>query len=163
ISVFLGDELNDVLRQIESGRRGGDASRRGQKLRVGVDTLPPLPKDTTDRNRTSPFAFTGNKFEFRMVGSGDSISCANIMLNAAVADALGQFADRLESGEGDFDARLHALIKDTIRAHKRILFNGNGYEDSWIREAEARGLLNLRTTPDALQMVLVPENIDMLV
>ena len=98
-----------------------------------------------------------------MVGSGDSISCANIMLNAAVADALGRFADRLENGEGDFDTRLHTLIRDTIRAHRRILFNGNGYDESWTREAEARGLLNLRTTPDALQMVLVPENIDMLV
>ncbi len=161
ISVFLGDELSAVLDAIENDSPYAGAEKR--RLRLGADVLPRFNRDTTDRNRTSPFAFTGNKFEFRMVGSGDSISCANIMLNAAVADALGQFADRLESGEGDFDTRLHELIKDTIRAHKRILFNGNGYEESWIQEAEARGLLNLRTTPDALQMVLVPENIDMLV
>jgi len=126
--------------------------------------LPRFNRDTTDRNRTSPFAFTGNKFEFRMVGSSDSISGANIMLNSAVAESLRQFADQLEGGEGDFDARLHELIKAAITRHKRILFNGNGYDDAWIEEAvEKRGLLNLRTTPDALQMVLVPENVEMLV
>ena len=161
ISIFLGDELSAVLNAIENDSPYEGTEKR--RLRLGADVLPRFNRDTTDRNRTSPFAFTGNKFEFRMVGSGDSISCANIMLNAAVADALGQFADRLESGEGDFDTRLHALIKDTIRAHKRILFNGNGYDEAWTKEAEKRGLLNLRTTPDALQMVLVPENIDMLV
>ena len=161
ISIFLGDELSAVLNAIENDSPYEEKEKR--RLRLGADVLPRFNRDTTDRNRTSPFAFTGNKFEFRMVGSGDSISCANIMLNAAVADALGQFADRLESGEGDFDTRLHALIKDTIRAHKRILFNGNGYDEAWTKEAEKRGLLNLRTTPDALQMVLVPENINMLV
>ena len=125
--------------------------------------LPRFNRDTTDRNRTSPFAFTGNKFEFRMVGSNDSISCANIMINAAVAEALRQFADELEGCTGDFDARLHELIRENIKAHKRILFNGNGYDESWIKEAtEERGLLNLRTTPDALQMVLAPENMEML-
>ena len=162
ISIFLGDELSAVLGAIETESPYAGTEKR--RLRLGADVLPRFNRDTTDRNRTSPFAFTGNKFEFRMVGSGDSISCANIMLNSAVADALGSFADVLENGEGDFDSRLHELIRDTIRAHKRILFNGNGYDEAWTKEAETeRGLLNLRTTPDALQMVLVPENIDMLV
>ena len=160
ISIFLGDELTAVLEAIETDSPYQGAEKR--RIRLGADVLPRFNRDTTDRNRTSPFAFTGNKFEFRMVGSSDSISCANIMLNAAVAEALGQFADRLEAAE-DFDACLHALIKETITAHKRILFNGNGYDDAWIKEAtEVRGLLNLRTTPDALQMVLAPENIAML-
>ena len=162
ISVFLGDELTAVLNAIENDSPYTGAEKR--RLRLGADVLPRFNRDTTDRNRTSPFAFTGNKFEFRMVGSSDSISCANIMLNAAVADALGQFADRLENGEGDFDTRLHELIKETVREHRRILFNGNGYDEGWIREAtEVRGLLNLRTTPDALQTVLEPKNMEMLV
>ncbi|MDO5459616.1 MAG: glutamine synthetase III, partial [Eubacteriales bacterium] len=162
ISIFLGDELSAVLEAIEKDTPyEGSHARR---LRLGADVLPRFNRDTTDRNRTSPFAFTGNKFEFRMVGSSDSISCANIMLNTAVAESLRQFADRLEGGEGDFDGRLHELIKETIIRHKRILFNGNGYDEAWIREAvEERGLLNLRTTPDAMQMVLVPENVEMLV
>ena len=162
VSMFLGDELTAVLDAIENDSPYAGVEKR--RLRLGADVLPRFNRDTTDRNRTSPFAFTGNKFEFRMVGSSDSISCANIMINAAVAESLRQFADCLEAGEGDFDARLHALIKENITAHKRILFNGNGYDDSWIREAtEVRGLLNLRTTPDAMQMVLHPENIGMLV
>ena len=162
ISIFLGDELTAVLDAIESDSPYAGTEKR--RLRLGADVLPRFTRDVTDRNRTSPFAFTGNKFEFRMVGSADSISCANIMINAAVAESLRQFADKLESGEGDFDERLHALIRETIRAHKRILFNGNGYDESWMREAtEVRGLLNLRTTPDALQMVLVPENTEMLI
>ena len=162
ISIFLGDELTAVLDAIENDSPYIGTEKR--RLRLGADVLPRFNRDTTDRNRTSPFAFTGNKFEFRMVGSNDSISGANIMLNAAVAEALRQFADRLESGEGDFDTRLHELIKENIRAHKRILFNGNGYDDAWIKEAvEVRGLKNLRTTPDALQMVLHPENVEMLI
>ena len=162
ISVFLGDELSAVLDAIETESPYAGAERR--RLRLGADVLPRFNRDTTDRNRTSPFAFTGNKFEFRMVGSSDSISCANIMINAAVAESLRQFADRLESAEGDFDAQLHELIRETIAAHKRIVFNGNGYDEAWIKEAvEERGLLNLRTTPDALQMALVPENVEMLV
>ena len=161
ISIFLGDELSAVLEAIESESPYSGAEKR--RLRLGADVLPRFNRDTTDRNRTSPFAFTGNKFEFRMVGSNDSISCANIMLNTAVAEALSQFADRLENCEGDFDSCLHELIKENITAHKRILFNGNGYDEAWIREAtEERGLLNLRTTPDAMQMVLVPENVEML-
>ncbi len=162
ISVFLGDELSAVLRAIETESPYAGTEKR--RLRLGADVLPRFNRDTTDRNRTSPFAFTGNKFEFRMVGSSDSISCANIMINAAVAEALRQFADRLESAEGDFDANLHELIRESVSKHKRIVFNGNGYDEAWIREAtEQRGLKNLRTTPDALQMVLHPENVEMLV
>ena len=161
ISVFLGDELSAVLDAIETDSPYAGTEKR--RLRLGADVLPRFNRDTTDRNRTSPFAFTGNKFEFRMVGSADSISCANIMLNSAVAEALRQFADALEGAGDEFDVRLHDLIRDNIRAHKRILFNGNGYDDSWIREAtEVRGLLNLRTTPEAMQAVLHPENIEML-
>ena len=161
ISVFLGDELSAVLEAIETESPYAGTEKR--RLRLGADVLPRFNRDTTDRNRTSPFAFTSNKFEFRMVGSSDSISCANIMINAAVAEALRQFADEMEGWTGDFDASLHELIRKNIKAHKRILFNGNGYDESWIREAtEERGLLNLRTTPDALQMVLVPENMEML-
>ena len=161
ISIFLGDELSAVLDAIETD--GPYAGTEKRRIRLGVDVLPRFNRDATDRNRTSPFAFTGNKFEFRMVGSNDSISCANIMINAAVAEALRQFADALEGCTDDFDTCLHELIRENITAHKRILFNGNGYDESWIREAtEERGLLNLRTTPDALQMVLVPENMEML-
>ena len=161
ISIFLGDELSAVLDAIETDSPYAGTEKR--RIRLGADVLPRFNRDTTDRNRTSPFAFTGNKFEFRMVGSNDSISCANIMINAAVAEALRQFADTLEGCTGDFDTSLHELIRENITAHKRILFNGNGYDESWIREAtEERGLLNLRTTPDALQMVLVPENMEML-
>ena len=162
VSMFLGDELTAVLDAIEKDSPYAGTEKR--RLRLGADVLPRFNRDTTDRNRTSPFAFTGNKFEFRMVGSSDSISCANIMINAAVAESLRQFADCLENGEGDFDTRLHNLIKENITAHKRILFNGNGYDDAWIKEAtEVRGLKNLRTTPDAMQMVLHPENVEMLI
>jgi glutamine synthetase len=161
ISIFLGDELSAVLDAIETDSPYAGTEKR--RIRLGADVLPRFNRDTTDRNRTSPFAFTGNKFEFRMVGSNDSISCANIMINAAVAEALRQFADELEGSTEDFDTCLHELIRENIKAHKRILFNGNGYDDAWIREAtEVRGLKNLRTTPDALQMVLDPENIQML-
>ena len=161
ISIFLGDELSAVLDAIETDSPYAGTEKR--RIRLGADVLPRFNRDTTDRNRTSPFAFTGNKFEFRMVGSNDSISCANIMINAAVAEALRQFADALEGCTDDFDTCLHELIRENIKSHKRILFNGNGYDDAWIKEAtEERGLLNLRTTPDALQMVLVPENMEML-
>ena len=160
ISIFLGDELTAVLDAIET-----DTPYSGTEktvLKLGVHVLPKFTRDTTDRNRTSPFAFTGNKFEFRMVGSSDSIACANIMLNAAMAETLKEFADRLE-GVPDFESALHDLIKETIKAHKRIIFNGNGYDDAWIKEAtEKRGLLNLRTTPDALATVLEKKNVEML-
>ena len=160
ISIFLGDELTAVLDAIET-----DTPYSGTEktvLKLGVHVLPKFTRDTTDRNRTSPIAFTGNKFEFRMVGSSDSIACANIMLNAAMAETLKEFADRLE-GVSDFESALHDLIKETIKAHKRIIFNGNGYDDAWIKEAtEKRGLLNLRTTPDALSTVLEKKNVEML-
>ena len=160
ISIFLGDELTAILDAIET-----DTPYNGTEktiLKLGVHVLPKFTRDTTDRNRTSPFAFTGNKFEFRMVGSSDSIACANIMLNAAMAETLKEFADRLE-GVPDFESALHDLIKETIKAHKRIIFNGNGYDDAWITEAtEKRGLLNLRTTPDALATVLEKKNVEML-
>ena len=160
ISIFLGDELTAVLDAIET-----DTPYSGTEktvLKLGVHVLPEFTRDTTDRNRTSPFAFTGNKFEFRMVGSSDSIACANIMLNAAMAETLKEFSDRLE-GVSDFESALHDLIKETIKAHKRIIFNGNGYDDAWIKEAtEKRGLLNLRTTPDALATVLEKKNVEML-
>ena len=160
ISIFLGDELTAVLDAIET-----DTPYSGTEktvLKLGVHVLPKFTRDTTDRNRTSTFAFTGNKFEFRMVGSSDSIACANIMLNAAMAETLKEFADRLE-GVPDFESALHDLIKEAIKAHKRIIFNGNGYDDAWIKEAtEKRGLLNLRTTPDALSTVLEKKNVEML-
>ena len=160
ISIFLGDELTAVLDAIET-----DTPYSGTEktvLKLGVHVLPKFTRDTTDRNRTSPFAFTGNKFEFRMVGSSDSIACANIMLNAAMAETLKEFADRLE-GVSDFESALHDVIKETIKAHKRIIFNGNGYDDAWIKEAtEKRGLLNLRTTPDALVTALEKKNVEML-
>ena len=160
ISIFLGDELTAVLDAIETDSPYAGAEKKPMKL--GVDILPRFTRDTTDRNRTSPFAFTGNKFEFRMVGSGDSIACANIMINTAVAEALRQFADELEQAK-DLDGQLHALIKRTITAHKRVIFNGNGYDDAWIREAtEQRGLLNLRTTADALPWLLETKNAETL-
>lgn len=156
VSVFLGDELTDILQSIETDIPLG--TKEKELLRVGVHTLPKFPKDTTDRNRTSPFAFTGNKFEFRMLGSAASVSDANTVLNTAVAESLKQFADELETAS-DFETALHALIKKEITAHKRIVFNGNGYDDKWIAEAEKRGLLNLKTTPDALPYFLKEKNI----
>ena len=156
VSMFLGDDLSEILEAIESGSAYG--SREKELLRIGVHTLPKFPKDTTDRNRTSPFAFTGNKFEFRMLGSAASISCTNTVLNTVVAEELKGFADQLEGAE-DFEAALHNLIQKTIKDHKRIIFNGDGYDDSWVREAEARGLLNLKATPDALAYLLSEKNL----
>ena len=158
ISIFLGSELTEILEAIEADN-SYDAKEK-ELLRVGVHTLPKFRKDTTDRNRTSPFAFTGNKFEFRMLGSSASISGPNIILNTAVAEVLKQFAEMLQSST-DFEADLHELIKTTIKEHKRIIFNGNGYDDIWIAEAEKRGLLNLRTTPDALPYFIKKKNIDL--
>jgi glutamine synthetase len=132
-------------------------------MKLGVDVLPKFNRDNTDRNRTSPFAFTGNKFEFRMLGSSNSIACANIMLNSAVAESLKIYADRLENAK-DFETALHEMIKKTIKDHKRIIFNGNGYDESWIKEAtEKRGLLNYRTTADAIPHLLDKKNVDMLI
>ena len=159
VSMFLGDELTAILEAIESDTPYSAAEKTQMKL--GVHTLPRFARDTTDRNRTSPFAFTGNKFEFRMVGSSDSIACCNIMLNTAVAESLKQFADELE-GADNFESSLHALIQKTIKAHKRIIFNGNGYEDAWLEEAARRGLSNLRTTPDCVPHMLDKKNVEML-
>ena len=160
VSMFLGDELNAVLEAIETDTPYKGAEKTQMKL--GALVLPKFNRDTTDRNRTSPFAFTGNKFEFRMLGSSNSIACANIMLNAAVAESLKIYADRLENAD-DFETALHEMIKKTIKDHKRIIFNGNGYDDEWIKEAtEKRGLLNLRTTPDAIPHLLDKKNVDML-
>lgn len=160
VSIFLGDELNGVLEAIETDTPYQGAEKTQMKL--GVDVLPKFNRDTTDRNRTSPFAFTGNKFEFRMLGSSNSIACANIMLNSAVAEALKVYADRLE-GVADFETALHEMIKKTIKDHKHIIFNGNGYDESWIREAtEERGLLNYRTTADCMPHLLDKKNVEML-
>ena len=160
VSMFLGNELNAVLEAIENDTPYEYAEKTQMKL--GVDVLPKFNRDTTDRNRTSPFAFTGNKFEFRMLGSSNSIACANIMLNSAVAESLKVYADRLEKAE-DFETALHDMIRKTIKDHKRIIFNGNGYDDAWIKEAtEERGLSNLRTTPDAIPHILDEENVRML-
>ena len=160
ISMFVGDELGAVLDAIENDTPYQGTEKTQMKL--GVDVLPKFNSDTTDRNRTSPFAFTGNKFEFRMLGSSNSIACANIMLNAAVAESLKIYADRLE-GASDFETALHDMIKKTIKDHKRIIFNGNGYDDAWIKEAtEVRGLLNYRTTADCMPHLLDRKNVDML-
>ncbi len=160
ISMFLGDELNAVLDAIENDKPYTDMVK--QKMQLGVDILPRISKDTTDRNRTSPFAFTGNKFEFRSLGSSNSIACANIMLNSAVAESLKIFADRLETSS-DFENDLHALIKETVKEHKRIIFNGNGYDDAWVKEAtEVRGLKNYKTTPDCMPHLLDEKNVNML-
>ena len=160
VSIFLGDELTAILDAIEADSPYNAAEKTVMKL--GVHVLPKFIRDTTDRNRTSPFAFTGNKFEFRMLGSSNSIACANIMLNGAVAQSLKLFADELEKAD-DFEGALHDLIRRTIHEHKRIIFNGNGYDDAWIKEAtEKRGLLNLRTTPDAMPTILEEKNVSML-
>lgn len=161
ISIFLGDELSAILDAIKN-----DTVYEGMedtKIKLGVHSLPRFSRDTTDRNRTSPFAFTGNKFEFRSLGSANSIACCNIMLNAAVAESLNQYADELEGAE-NFEDALHELIKRVITDHQRILFDGNGYSDEWVKEAtEVRGLSNLKTTADAMPKLLDKKNVDMLI
>ena len=156
ISMFLGDELTEVLEAIENDN--ACTAREKVLMKVGVHVLPRFSKDTTDRNRTSPFAFTGNKFEFRMPGSTVSIAGPNMVLNTAVAEELCQFADELEQAD-DFEVSLHSLIKRVIREHKRIIFNGNGYDEEWLEEAARRGLLNLRTTPDCMPHFLSDKNV----
>ena len=158
ISMFLGDELTAILSAIEAGVPYGGAEHK--KLSTGVHVLPDLSMDTTDRNRTSPFAFTGNKFEFRSLGSAISIACPNIMLNTIVAEELRQFANELESAD-DLSAAVTALVKRVVSEHKRIIFNGDGYSEEWVEEAERRGLLNLRTTVDALPRYLDQKNIEL--
>lgn len=156
VSMFVGDELEAIIEAIEKGETHTDVDKT--MMSIGVSVLPAIPKDTTDRNRTSPFAFTGNKFEFRMPGSTFNIACTNIMLNTAVAEELRQFADELEAAK-DFDAALAALIQREIKAHKRIIFNGNGYGADWPAEAERRGLLNLKSTPDAIPYYTMDKNV----
>ena len=158
MSIYVGDELEAILKAIKDGKTyTGNGSK---KMSIGVDVLPAIPKDSTDRNRTSPFAFTGNRFEFRSVGSNLSISGPNTILNAILADSLSKFADELEKAE-NFDKELQNLIKREITAHWRILFNGNGYGEEWIKEAEKRGLKNFRTTPDAMAHYLDKKNIEL--
>ncbi len=156
ISVFLGDELTAVLESIEGGSEYDKKYKR--EMAVGVDAIPVFPKDTTDRNRTSPFAFTGNKFEFRMVGSKLSIAGPNMVLNTIVAEELSQFADALEKAD-NFSEALNTLLKDTIKNHKRIIFNGNNYTDKWVEEAEKRGLLNLKATPESLPYFVTEKSV----
>ncbi|MDY4466690.1 MAG: glutamine synthetase III [Candidatus Treponema excrementipullorum] len=158
ISMFVGDELEALLESIQKGVPYD--SKDKEVLRLGVDALPDLPKDNTDRNRTSPFAFTGNKFEFRSLGSSLSISCPNIMLNTIIAEEFRQFADILESSQ-DFNADLNKLIKTTLHQHSRIIFNGNGYSQEWVEEAKQRGLLNLKTTTDAMPTFLEKKNVQL--
>ena len=158
VSMFLGDELTDIRTAIE--KESAYEGKEKTQMKIGVHVIPKFPKDSTDRNRTSPFAFTGNKFEFRMVGSAASISEANIVLNTAVAEELKQFADELENAT-DFTGALHDLIKKTVTEHKRIIFNGNGYNDEWLKEAEKRGLLNLKSTPECLPYFLKEKNVEL--
>lgn len=156
VSMFLGEELTEILEALESG--ADYHNKEKHQMEIGVTVLPHFPKDTTDRNRTSPFAFTGNKFEFRMLGSSASIAGSNIVLNTIVAESLRQFADELETA-GDFKGALGALIKKTVHEHKRIIFNGNNYADEWVAEAKKRGLLNLKTTVDARPRFMDEKNV----
>ena len=160
VSIFLGDELTAVLDAIEKDEKY--EGKEKEQMRVGVHILPKFPKDTTDRNRTSPFAFTGNKFEFRMLGSSASIADTNTVINTAVTQVLNEFYEILKDAD-NFTEKLHDLIKDTIKNHKRILFNGNGYDDAWLREAEKRGLSNLKSTPEAVSHYLDRKNIELFV
>ena len=156
VSMFIGDELEEVIESIEKGT--DYKGNKKQNMEIGVHVLPNFPKDTTDRNRTSPFAFTGNKFEFRMLGSNQSISDANIVLNTAVAEELKQFADELEGAE-DFTKTLNEIIRRTIKEHKRIIFNGDGYADAWQSEAKKRGLLNYKTAVEAIPHFVDEKNV----
>lgn len=155
ISIFLGDQLEDVLEQIEKGP--ATSSKSSSKLTIGVNTLPALPKDATDRNRTSPFAFTGNKFEFRMVPSSASIAGCNFVLNTIVAETLSEIAERLENAS-DLDAEIQAILTEIVKKHKRVIFNGNGYSDEWVVEAEKRGLPNIKSTVEAAKAMINPKN-----
>ena len=158
VSMFLGDELDDIIKSIIND--DVYIKKDKQVMKAGISAIPRFSKDTTDRNRTSPFAFTGNKFEFRMLGSTSSIACPNTIINTFIADELASFADILENAE-DFDAELNKLIKDTFVNHSRIIFNGNNYSDEWVVEAERRGLLNLRTTPEALPYYIDRKNVEL--
>ena len=160
VSIFLGDELTDILKSIENDTFFNN--KHAVQMDIGAKVLPHFTKDTTDRNRTSPFAFTGNKFEFRMLGSAASVANPNIVLNTAVAEVLAEFSATLKDvPEDEMESAVHALLKKTIEEHKRIIFNGNGYTDEWVEEAEKRGLYNLKTTPDALPHFIDEKNIEL--
>jgi glutamine synthetase len=159
ISIFLGDQLTDILEQIENG--GATSSKTSADLKIGVTTLPALPKDATDRNRTSPFAFTGNKFEFRMVPSSASIAAPNFTLNTIVAEVLSGIADRLEKAT-DVNLEVQNILSEIVKNHKRVIFNGNGYSDEWISEAEGRGLPNIKTTVESIQALISEKNLDVM-
>ena len=150
VSIFLGEQLTDIFEQLAKG--GAKSSQQGGTLKLGVSTLPPLPKDSTDRNRTSPFAFTGNKFEFRMVGSSQSIAGPNFALNTIVADALSEIADELEKA-GDVPAAAQKILQDIVTKHARVIFNGDNYSEEWVAEAAKRGLPNIRSTVEALKTI----------
>lgn len=159
ISIFLGDQLTDILEQIENG--GAKTSKGSSALRIGVNTLPSLPKDATDRNRTSPFAFTGNKFEFRMVPSSASIAGCNFVLNTIVAEVLSEVADRLE-GAADVDAEIETILAEYVKNHKRIIFNGNGYSEEWVEEAARRGLPNIKSTVESTKALIAEKNLEVM-
>jgi glutamine synthetase len=164
VSIFLGDQLTDIIEQIEKG--GAKTSKEGGVIHVGVDSLPQLAKDTTDRNRTSPFAFTGAKFEFRAVGSNQNPSAANMVLNTIVAEALSDICDQLEADKKagkNFNESLQKVLQAVIKKHKRVLYNGDGYIEEWQKEAKKRGLPNLKTTPEALESINAKKNIAVLV
>ncbi|MBO6048458.1 MAG: glutamine synthetase type III, partial [Spirochaetales bacterium] len=158
ISIFLGDELTEIMESIAAGKAAKGAAKT--KMELGVHVLPSIPKDTTDRNRTSPFAFTGNKFEFRMLGSSFSVSGPNIVLNTVVAKVLKGFYETLKDAK-DFDSAVAELVRDTYKKHSRIVFNGNNYSEEWVKEAKKRGLLNLKATPEALDAFIAPKNIEL--
>lgn len=157
VSIFLGEQLTDVIDQLEKG--GATSCKKAAALRIGVDALPPLPRDSTDRNRTSPFAFTGNKFEFRAPGSSQSCAGVNVVLNTIVAESLDYLASAIEAFRGDFHAELQTLLQREIGAHRRIIFNGDNYSPAWVEEAARRGLPNLRTTMAGLKPLLDPDNV----
>ncbi|MBU1864405.1 MAG: glutamine synthetase type III, partial [Candidatus Omnitrophica bacterium] len=157
ISIFMGEELTKILTSIEKGQKA--SSRSASNVRIGVDTLPPLPKDNTDRNRTSPFAFTGNKFEFRMVPSSGSISGPSVVLNTIVAEALDEIATRLEKAK-DINKEAAAIVRETMKEHGRVIFNGNNYSEEWPREAKKRGLPNITSTVDALKTMVSKTTVD---
>ena len=156
--MFLGDQLSDIINQIEAGE--AKSSKNSKFIKIGVDTLPPLPCDVTDRNRTSPFAFTGNKFEFRAAGSSQSCASPNIVLNTIVAEAFDEIATKLEAlSKAEFQKGLQKILQDIVKKHKRVVFNGDGYNDAWKKEAAKRGLPNLHNTPEALKPLVKPDNI----
>ena len=159
ISIFLGDELTEIINAIENDTFF--KSKKAQKMDIGATVLPHFFRDTTDRNRTSPFAFTGNKFEFRSLGSSASVATPNIILNTAVAEALSQFYDELKKSKGSIEDAVHKLVKKTIKKHKRVIFNGNGYTDEWVAEAKKRGLYNLKSTPDVLPTFIEKKNVEL--